>query len=477
MLRLLPVILIILLASPILGQTPEQDDSPQKTDQIFRKMGLDPVPFKAEAIGLRIHLPEMALMSIKPSGTRPIFQIDDASEPQMWRMRIESVQYSSAQDFSTPDASAYLDQILDRQDEHSVLVNKATGYAGVEGRLCFIQRTQADGKSIVTGWLILPSGQASFLIFTVLIVPDFYPEIRPILESSFSTIQIKSEETLSLEHLARIENGKNLLQSITPERLKALVGLRQWFRTYQPASAKRGTSETELACSVVEILRGRRGELNLNRPEEKYTEEEQEEGIMVRIQGRIVVDQQRGSYYDTYATYWMSWNQDCEQWSIVGTQRQGEATRSEQETGIRMAPSVSKPAPTLIISAPRLANYEWRVPDVYLSQALSLLLGRLLPREQSEPQFFTYYFYNARSTPPSMGLRYDRWEPMNDGSGHWQLATLLNKSLPPEMSIYDFDGALVKRTRPTGDVTVPTTRQELLRVWRSKGLRTGPKSR
>ena len=477
LLRHLLAILILLLASPTLGQTPDQTDSKPKTDRIFRKMGLDPVPFEAVAIGLKIHLPELALMSMKPSGDRPVFQINDASEPQMWRMRIESIQYGSAQDRTTPDAAAYLDQVLARQDEHSLLVNKTTGYAGVEGRLCFIERTQTDGSSLVTGWLILPSGRSSFLIFTVLIISDFYPQFRPVLESSFSTIQIKSDEVRSREHISRIENGKRFLESITRERLEALVGLRQWFRSYQPAPSNRTTVETELACSVVEVLRARLGELNPNRPADRYTRDEREEGIMVRIQGRIVLDQQRGSYFDTSASYWMAWNQESERWSIVGTQRQGEASRTEQEAGIRMAPSVSNPAPKLIVSAPPLANYEWKVPDVYLSQALSLLLGRLLPKDQSGPQFFTYYFYNARSSPPSLGLRYDRWEPMKDGSGHWRLATLLSKTLPPELSTYASDGTLIQRVRPTGEVTVPTTRESLLRLWRSKGLRTGPASK
>ena len=477
MLRHLLAIMIPLLTSPTLGQSPGQSDSKPKTDQNFRKMGLDPVPFNVEAIGLKIHLPELAIVSLKPSGDRPVFQVNDASEPQMWRMRIESIQFSSAQNRTTPDPAAYLDQVLARQGEHSLLVTKTTDYGEVEGKLCFIQRTQTDGKSLVTGWLILPSGRASYLVFTVLIIPDFYPQFRPVLESSYSTIQIKSDEVRSLENMSRIENGKRFLKSITRERLESMIGLRQWFRTYKPASPDRTTVETELACSVVEVLRARLGELDPNRPESRYTPDEREEGIMVRILGRIVLDQQRNSYYDTSASYWMAWNQDSERWSVVGTQRQGQASRTEQEAGIRMAPSVSNPAPKLIVSAPPLSNYEWKVPDVYLSQALSLLLGRLLPKDQSEPQFFTYYFYNARSTPPSIALRYDRWELMNDGSGHWRLATLLNKTLPPELSTYSSDGTLIQRVRPTGDVTVPTTRDSLLRLWRSKGLRTGPTSR
>ena len=87
------------------------------------------------------------------------------------------------------------------------------------------------------------------------------------LESSFSTIQIKSDEVRSLEHMSRIENGKRFLKSITRERLESLIGLRQWFRTYKPASTDRSTVETELACSVVEILRARLGELDPKRPE------------------------------------------------------------------------------------------------------------------------------------------------------------------------------------------------------------------
>jgi len=473
----------LLLAAPSVDaaqaapQRSAQDDGQAR---IFRQMGLDPAPFIAEMIGLTLHLPESAHVQARQIGESVAYIIGDGPEPQYWRMQVEAVRLvqpaAADEQVVMPDVASFLDRILSRQTDYEVVQRLTPRYGGADGQLCYIRRTPPGSEPVINGWLVLPSGQASLIIISISVLPEVFDEFRPVFDRSFSTIRIRTEEQREHEQQSRIVNGHVLLASITPQRLRDLVGARQWFRTYRPGDGSPLGADQELACSVVEVLAAQRGQLDPSRDPEKFNALEQEEGLMVRVQGRIIVDPRRDMYYDTIASYWMSWDQTREAWSVLGTQRQGQASRTEAETGVRTSPSVASPIPRLTVIASDPTPYEWDVPETYLSQPLAWLLGRLLPRESTEPVFCTYYFYNARGRAPSLSLRYDRWEPLDDGSGHWQLATLLHKDQPPDISVYAADGSLIRRLRPNGDITEPTTREQLLRLWQSKGLRTGPAS-
>ncbi|MCZ6835992.1 MAG: hypothetical protein O7G85_09485 [Planctomycetota bacterium] len=447
--------------------------------QIFRQMGLDPTPFNSEQLGLTINLPETASLRVRQLGDRIAYVVGDAPQPLVWQMQIESVSLNSdvPLDGKWADAGAFLNQILVTKTNYEVMNRLSPGYAGLKGQLCYIKSTPPQGEEVINGWLVLPNGRTTLLVITISMIPEVYDDIHTLLERSFSTIKLKTEEQRNLEQRARISQGRDFLNSITPERIRALVGQQQWFRTYRPASEDGSVPDQEIACSVVEIREALRGELNANKAIEDFSKIEKEEGIIVRIQGRIVVDVSRNLYFDTVAQFWMSWDQSSEAWSIIGTHRQGRASRTDSETGIRTAPSVGNPIPRLTVIRNEPTPYEWDVPNVYLSQPLAWMLGQLLPRETQETRFFTYYFYNARGISPNINLRYDRWEPLQDGSGWWQLATMLDKNQPPDISLYSQEGKLIRRRRPNGDVTEPMSRKSILRRWRNKGLQTGSSSR
>lgn len=459
--------------SSIHAQAPPGGDSGVDPGNAFISRGLQALPFTADAIGLSMHLPYGAHVTLDSSGSTIVYIATDAPVPKLWRIRLEQVPWANPQPDSDDSADAFLDLILSRQGEARVIVRGPMELDGRAGLQCYVERTFPDGTQAIHGWVLMPSAPGSFVIFTLSVTPEYFPDFKPLFDRSLATLDLRSEVERSLEHRSRIEHGRQFLQSLTAERLRPLIGLRQWFRSYRPPARDGSTGAVELACSVVDVFEAMQGELNGNRDEREFSPEDRELGLMVRVQGRMVIDASRDSYADTLAQYWMAWDQSGEAWSILTTQRQRRATRTEAETGLRPMPSVGQPQPKLTVIRSTDNPREWRVPEVYLSQSLAWLLGRLLPRDQQEPQFFSYYYYNARGASPTLTLRYDRWEPVADGSGNWVLATLLEKNQPPDMTTYDADGALLRRVRNTGDVTEPTTQDALLRLWRSKGLRTG----
>jgi hypothetical protein len=196
------------------------------------------------------------------------------------------------------------------------------------------------------------------------------------------------------------------------------------------------------------------------------------------VQGRYILDAGRGAYHDFIGLYWMAWDQSEELWSVIATQRQGEAERSEAESGMRLPATSGEPrAAVRVITSGRDAAkrqvFEWETPPVYLSQSLGWVIGHLLPRETPTPIELAWYACNSTGSKPNLSQRTDRWEPSPEDDGSWLLTTRLSSDTAPFTSTYGRDGRLIRRSRGDGSVTVPVDIKELRRLWSTKGLQWG----
>jgi hypothetical protein len=326
---------------------------------------------------------------------------------------------------------------------------------------------------------VLPTSERTFLVFAIQTLPEYFEQLRPVLEASFNSVAIRSAEQLANEKLQRLDVARNFLGSLTPQKLRSLIGLNQWTRIYQPASAS--MPETEKGYSVIDVSEAKRGVLDPAKDEKNYTGIENKLGLLVKVQGRLLIDPQRNIVYDSIAMYWMAWDQSEEAWSVRGTKRQGEAEQTEAETGVRTAELSGNPPRLSVILARNVSDTrepsEWAVPDVYLSQPISWLLSRVLPRDITSPQQYSWYFYSYAGAKSQMTLRLDTWEPTSDGSDTFTLTTRMSSDTLPVVSVYRKDGSLLRRTHGDGVITETTTLEDLRRIWKSKNLPMGSKSR
>jgi hypothetical protein len=474
-LAVVALIAALVLEPAAQGQNSRQNRPETVKTQPLHSQGLSPEPLVADTLGLKMNLPAgVHKFAEKFQGQMTVTVSDDDASPT-WTMRISSLTSTLPQ----PSAQAQIDDLLrdlkESKQAFKLLSNRPTTYGGVDGRLCYLQRTAQDKQQYASGWLILPTGESTFLVFAIQTLPEHLPKLQPLLEASFATIQLRTGAEVVADRKTKLDAGKALLTSIKPEDLRSLVGQKQWHRIYRPADASQGAAETELGYSLVEILAAKRGALDPAKPEKNYSAMEREDGIMVRVQGRGIMDLQRKKFYDTIALYWMAWDQSEEAWSVRATQRQGEAEASASETGLRAVPqSASEGLPKLQVIK-RTADkdsvpYEWEVPDGYMSQAMGWLVGRLLPRDITEPRDYAYYWYVPNDLAPKVYLRLDRWAPATDGSGKWLLTTRLTSDTPPFTSTYNRDGKLLRRVHSDGSITEPIELENLNRIWKSKGL-------
>lgn len=446
-------------------------------EQFLRDKGLNPEPFTAESIGLKINLPlGVHVTPGEKVDGKLTLMVSDRPEAPTWSMRIQEMGTGDENSTAAGEVEELLEQYRANLQAHKVIANQAVTYAGRDGHLCYVERSSEQGQAYITGWLVLRTGPDVFMVFAMQTLPDHLPRLRQALEASFATIELRDLEEIASERVSRLEAGSAFIESLTPQRLRELVGQSQWHRIYRPAGAgaAAGGAEQEIGYSLVEVLEAKRGAINEGRAEANYSASEQQTGLMVRVRARIVVDAQRKDFYDSFASYWMAWDQSEEAWSVNGTRRQGDAEKSESESGIREPRATGSPRPRLTVIK-RTDNtdpvpYEWEVPEHYLSQALGWVAGRLMPREADQSRTYAYYAFASSNLAPKLYQRLDEWGRAPDGSDRWILTTRFTADSPPFTSIYDSSGKLVQRTHADGSVTEPITLEALTKLWTAKGL-------
>ena len=435
---------------------------------------LDPNAFDAEALGLRINLPVGSTIAAEKLDGQLVIAVSDEPTTPTWTMRFQTLTSS----LEKPSAAAQIDELMHElkrtKQTFEVISNAAWSNASLSGQLSYLRLEPRPEQKVVSGWLLVPTSDRTFLVASLQTLPEHLSRVRPLLEASFETMQLRSAVDMASERKSFLDAGSALLATLTPEKLKTLVGLQQWHRVYKPATAQ-GAPDTEVGYSLLEVLEAKKGAVEPSKKESDYDRAERTPGILIRVQGRVVVDAQRGTYYDSMGLYWMAWDQSEETWSIRATQWQGDAQWSEAETGVRPAYTAGAPTKITVVKSVLSTNsrepYDWLVPDVYLSQALHWVLGRVLPKDVTSDREYRYYFYNFANRQAQLSQRGDLWGPTNDGSGNFRLATRLTSDSPAMTTIYNTKGELVRRVHPDGSITEPATVEVIHQLWRNAGLK------
>ena len=460
--------LLLLPASPAAGQGDRSEPFNS------RAMGLEAKPLIVESLGLEMCYPAGATFQIQRTTRQTTVTLLDGADVPAWSMRIQPM----ISTLPEPTAAGQIEQLLGTWEaagrEFSTISNRSAVYDGHHGQLCYIRQATGAGEEVIVGWLVLPFGEREFLVFALQTLPDGFGQVRALMEASFSTIRLRGVKEIVDERRIRLEAGKAFLDGLAEPRLRSLIGPGQWSRYYIPAATAESGRDTERGCMYFEFIEAKRGAINPQRGEELYDPEDHQLGLMARVRGQII-DTESNATIDSRAFYWMAWDQSEERWSIQVTTRSGSRERSEAQTGVRMPRDAGNPAGRIIIidstsGGATRDQKNWAAPEIYLSQALRWGLGRLLPREGTEPRLFSYYFFDG--TESSITLRIDRWAPVGDGSGNWSLTSRSKSDAPRIVSIYNKAGDLVRRTLPDGSVSEPIELDDLNRLWRSKGITT-----
>ena len=108
--------------------------------------------------------------------------------------------------------------------------------------------------------------------------------------------------------------------------------------------------------------------------------------------------------------------------------------------------------------------------DGYISRVEAWILPQLLIRAGVTTDFG---FYSYQSDSSGVTLRRDVLEQPSDKPNLWKLTTKLTEDKPSQTSYYNAKGELIRTEMSDGSVWVPTTYDELYKLWQSKHMPLG----
>lgn len=449
------------------------------------KDGLEATPLVLESLGLRMRPPVGSVMRADGAGLAANWTVTERADPPRFILRISrliaSVPASSPKEQMEEYIKAVTGRITDpslftvRQRREFTVAGQPAGFLATTLR----EEDQGEELAAVQGYLLIQTEANEFIVISSLVSEADYATVAPLLERAYQTIELITSDEVMKARAARFSAGQHLLEGLDEEALRRALDGRtvngrapapRWYRITRHLAD--GTLQ-EVGYMTVSVVEGAQGEANPDRSRAQWTKEEQEPGMLVRVQVRTLLDQEGTAVQDTDLRAWLRWDRAREFWTSRSTARKGRTARTISQLGVRAAPTPAQPRPVLEVSnidptEPSTEPKRWPVPAVgYLSQAEALVLPRLIPGSPADGDY-AFYWFDPRSV--RLTQRTDRRGP---ATGGFTLATQPTPEAPATEQLLDPRGALLRRETDDGTVTEAIAPDALLEIWRKKGLPTG----
>jgi hypothetical protein len=429
---------------------------------------LEPEPFLATELGFSIHLPRDAKTRITtPDGGGRIYEAIDVHERPRWWLRIQTLASTLPDPSPRAEIEDHLGRLMATDPPPTVLALEPLAIAGAEPGQLLYARQETDTTPVISGWLVLPHAPATFIVVTIIADPATFDEVRPLLDTSFATIRLKSRAEVVAEADTRLIAGRSFVQTISRERLEKCIHPIVHYRIYDANAKSDAIAGGEIGWMSVEAREGVLGEVDQAKEPIDYTDVEFESGLLVIVRARLIEDPVKQHYQDIERRHWLAWDRLRETWSGRITRRHGAATQTSGETGVRSGTRL-----TVIQSTVERQSREPKqfvIPDkAYLSAAEVLVFGRLLPRDGRPVPELELYSYDTESG--QIRRRRDHWSLAPNGTD-WILETLVDGSDRTLTQTFGPDGIRLRRIDSRGIVTERTDYDRLMIMWQRKGLK------
>ena len=454
------------------------------TDASAARASLDALevsPTLFELLGVRLRLPAGSVMRSEGTGKTATWIITERDESPRFILRMSKL-FADAPSSPAAQIDDYIRTVSERPSPNAVFAVRSRKEFDLGGRPAATLYTSlregegADEVSAVQGYFLVQLAPAEFVVISSLLAESEFAATVPLLERCFRTLEALDPAELERARVDRMQRGEHLLSGLDEDALR---------RALDPAPARGGAAPPrwyrltrtgpdgkpeESGYMTVTVIDAAQGAANPDRREQDWDAPERERGMLVRIQMRTLLDSTGKAVNDTDARYWVRWDRQREFWTVRTTARSGKNTQTSSQLGLREAPTSGRPRPTLEVTELSQSQAAaparlWTLPQAgYLSQAEAMVLPRLLPRA-TEPRAFGFYWFDTRSA--RIAQRVDAVVPTKDGASITSRRSLESQDLLDQV---DARGVLLRRQSEDGTAAQSTTGEELLALWRRKGL-------
>lgn len=449
-------------------------------------MSNDPVAL--DPVGLEIQIPENATAFRADRGDIPTIEISPTlghwfllvQAPQRRAARPSDAQTQVGGNLRVDDLT---DRVLDnlmgsyRVDQTGTetiesrarVLLRETGLtvAGRPASRFYVAFPEAD-RERVRMYTLVDAGAGQMVSFDLMCDPRDEREARMAYLAVLASAQFSGNTEIAAARAVALETTEALIGSLTEadylEALDQIDG--RWDRLSDASGTGLEMDDTERGYRRIRAWKGHRGEINPERSRESWSQEEQEEGYLVRMDGRMIERTLGGTWniIDTRIICFMSPDRSKEAWTASTTFRQGEQKPIvNTEFGVRVGEEmrVARRGITSNTFQPAVP------PRGYVNQVEFYLLPQLLIGQGAKASYGVYAYASGDTS-----VRYRQFD-LEEGAGaaSWQLSTELGDEAR-SVSLYDENAEFLGSDRGDGSRWTPSSQRDLLDLWQRKGLPT-----
>lgn len=317
-------------------------------------------------------------------------------------------------------------------------------------------------------YTLVDAGSGQMVSFDLMCDPADHDEARLAYLAVLASAQFSGNTQVAAARAVAIETTEALLAALSAADYRRAIGQvnDRWDRLSLPAGTGLTMDDAERGYRWIRAWEGRRGEINPERSEASWTEEDRQEGYLVRMDGRMIEKSLAGTWtlIDTRIICFMTPDREHEAWTATTTFRVGDQKPVvNTEYGIRDGENmtIARRGSTSNTLQPAVP------PRGYLNQVEFYLLPQLLVGHAAEANYGVYAFASGDTN-----VRYRQFQlEASQGQAAWRLSTELGEQAR-SISLFDAQGEFLGSDRGDDSRWTPTTREDLLALWQRKGLPT-----
>lgn len=442
-------------------------------------------PLALAPVGLEVQIPEESNGFRADRGDVPTLEIS----PMLghWFMMIQAPQQQAIDVQTQVGGKLPVDHLTDRILENLLgsYRDDRAGTEAIESRARVLLRETGlvvagrpasrfyvaypeDDRERIRMYTLVDAGAGQMVRFDLFCEPEDEREARLAYLSVLASAQFSGNTKVAAARAFAIETTEAMLETLTAtdyERALAQVNDR-WDRLSEPAGTGLTMDDTERGYRWIRAWKGQRGEIDPERSQESWSEEDHAEGYLVRLDGRMIQRWRRDQWtlIDTRIICFMTPDRLHEAWTASTTFRQGDQPPVvNTEFGVRdgKVMNIARRGSTSNTLKPAVP------PRGYLNQVEFYLLPQLLIGRGAEAAYGVYAYAGGDTN-----VRYRQFElEAKQGRASWQLSTELGDEAK-SISLFDAKGDFLGSERGDDSRWTHTTRADLLDLWRRKGLPT-----
>ncbi|MBX3389896.1 MAG: hypothetical protein KF691_10635 [Phycisphaeraceae bacterium] len=434
-------------------------------------------PLRVETMGLTMSLPVGASASSTAIGNQAAVQVTGPDSKWM----------SGARVLESSDLNLTLQQVADtnlknQMGAEAILVG-GTGPTGAQ----LIERSQnlvigtlpaerfyvlgpkdedpkhAGRPRLIYGVTFIKLAPGRFACFEASCGEADFDRAKPEMEAMIATSSFVDAASLESSKRALLDAGDRFEKGLDEAALRSAVleSKETWWRLYVPAKTGADSDAREVGYRRIRTSIGKRGQLDPTRDPKKFAGPDLDEGILIQVDFRGVIGEANDTLTDSQGIFFQTLDRKEEMWSLSTRVRQGKNDRLSTELGTRKGNQLTvkrtdRPATTLI------------VPDrAYLSRVESFLVQRML----INARLTTEFAFNTYSSESDMiEIRREMVEQPPDKKNIYRVTTRMSDGSPAQIALCRDNGDLIFADLPGGVKVEPSSLDQLVKLWKSKGL-------